>query len=70
MIRLSPEFTGLELMGEQRTQDSQHYPQHGRANENKKEQENQHNGGINEKLNHYINPFPKEVSTHQKAYHA
>ena len=57
-------------MGEQGAQDFKHYPQHGRTKKNKKEQENQHNGGINKKLNHHRDPFLKEVSNHRKAYRA
>ena len=57
-------------MGEQGAQDFKHYPQHGRANESENKQEYQHNGGINEKLNHHRDPFLKEVSDHLKAYRA
>ena len=62
--------TGLELMGEQGAQEFEDHPQHGRANENKEEQKHQHNSGVNEKLNHYRNPFLKEVSNHLSACRA
>ena len=57
-------------MGEQRAQKLKNHPKHSRANEDENEQEHQNNSGVNEKLNHYLNPFPKEVSNHLRAYRA
>ena len=65
-----PSLVRLELLREQGAQQLEDNPQHGRANESENKQEYQHNGGIDKELNHYPNPFLKEVSNHLRAYRA
>lgn len=55
---LMPSLVRLKFLREQGAQQLEDNPQHGGADEGENEQEHQHNGGVDEELNHSQSAFP------------